>query len=145
MSKFKAFCEQVLEIWNGSTPVARLGIGLLFALCVILIAGVGYWSSRPNYITLVDGASHDRVAAVVDGLEKAGIAYELGGAGGILRVDRQDYARATLIAKREGVSAEKADDANSNGMFMTPADRETKARNQKQKTTCRDDSEIQID
>ena len=110
-----------------------MGIGLLLTLCLTLIVGVGYWSSRPSYITLIDGADNQRIADLVDALEKEGIAYQLGGAGGILKVDKQDYANARLIANRQGISDEEVDQSFSSGMWMDPSERDKLERKQKEK------------
>lgn len=97
---------------------------LLTALCVGVIGLVGYWSMQPKLVTLVSEIDHDKMSAVVDALDKAGISYEVGGAGGVLRVDKRSFAKARLLAKKHGVSTDDAMPESAAGsMWLDPTDR----------------------
>ena len=124
MASLKSYIDSGLTVWQQSTPAARIAIGLLTILCVAVVGGVGYWSAMPSYVNLVSDVDHQTMAKLVDELEKAGIRYEMGGAGGVLRVDKRDFARARMLARESGVTADGATtDATMGGLWLDPVDR----------------------
>ena len=124
MVMLKNISESLLAVWSESTPAARFGVILLTLVCCIMIAGVGYWSAQPNYIMLASDVSPEKMASIVDALEKVGISYEVGGAGGILRVDKRSFAKARLVLKGQGVSdAASTPEPGMGGMWLDPTDR----------------------
>lgn len=133
MKLIKPYIDALLKIWQENSPAARIGILLLAALCVVAVLGVGYWSIQPEYVVLVSETESDKVDKVIDALDKAGIEYELSGAGGNLLVDRRDYAKARLLARNHGV-ADTAGLTNGSlgGAFGSPTERRNLARIQKQ-------------
>ncbi|TWU02172.1 flagellar basal-body MS-ring/collar protein FliF [Stieleria varia] len=133
MKTLKPFIDAVLNIWQENSPAGRVGILLLAGICAIAIAGVGYWSVQPSYVVLVSESEGEKVDRVIDALDKAGIEYQLSGAGGNLLVDKRDYAKAKLLARGTGVAT--ADDMMSGslgGAFGSPTERRNLARIQKQ-------------
>ena len=133
MRTIKPYIDALLKIWQENSPAARIGILLLAALCVVSIAGVGYWSIQPNYVVLVSDTDSDKVDKVIDALDKAGIEYQLSGAGGNLLVDKRDYAKARLLARKGGVDDASAfSGGNLGGAFGSPTERRNLARIQKQ-------------
>ncbi len=100
---------------------------------MVAIGGVGYWSIQPSYVVLVSESESEKVDKVIDALDKAGIEYQLSGAGGNLLVDKRDYAKARLLARSNGV-ASAADQASGSlgGAFGSPTERRNLARLQKQ-------------
>ncbi|NND98559.1 MAG: hypothetical protein HKN47_14660, partial [Pirellulaceae bacterium] len=133
MKSFKPHIDSLLKIWQDSSPTARIGILLLAAICAVSIGGVGYWSVQPNFVVLVSETESDKVDKVIDALDKAGIEYELSGAGGNLLVDKRDYARARLLARNNGVSSSAEYSSGSlGGAFGSPTERRNLARMQKQ-------------
>ena len=46
---------------------------ILTVLCVVLIGFVGYWSAMPKFVTLIDENNPEKMANVVDALDKAGM------------------------------------------------------------------------
>ena len=124
MNLFKNLVDSTLSFWRDATPVSRVGLIILILFCVAAIGFVGYWSSIPSYVTLVSDGDLDKVSKVVDELEKKGIDYELGGAGGVLRVDQRSLARARVIADSVGVATDQADGSSSMGsMWLDPTER----------------------
>ena len=124
MTTIKNFSETAIRGWNDSTPAARFGLIILVIVFVILLGLVGYWSSQPSFVTLVSDVDHEKMANVVDALDKAGIQYEVGGAGGILRVDKRSFAKARLIARGQGVSSDSSEpDSMVGGIWLDPTDR----------------------
>ncbi len=124
MDTFKRFVDSSLEIWNDAAPAARIGIGLLLAICIAAIVGVGYWSSQPTFVTLVSDIDAQKMDRVIDALDKANIAYDLSGAGGNLRVSKSDFSKARMLARGAGVSeSETSGTFGMAGAFGSPSDR----------------------
>ncbi|QDT11169.1 flagellar basal-body MS-ring/collar protein FliF [Stieleria marina] len=133
MNIVKPSIDALLKIWQENSPAARIGILLLAALCAVAIGGVGYWSVQPSYVVLVSESESGKVDKVVDALDKAGIDYQLSGAGGNLMVDKRDYAKARLLARSNGVADSATAAVGSlGGAFGSPTERRNMARVQKQ-------------
>ena len=131
----KPFIDSLLKIWQENSPASRIGILLLAAVCVVAIGGVGYWSLQPNYVVLISDQDGDKVDKVINALDKAGIAYQLSGAGGNLMVDQRDYASARLIVRKQGISESASMTAGTlGGAFGSPTERRNLARIQKQQS-----------
>ncbi len=130
MRFLQPYIDSMLEIWRDSSPAARIGIGLLAALCIVAIAGVGYWSVQPSYVVLVSSAEGDKVDRVIDALDREGIEYKLTGAGGNLLVDQRDFANARRLARSSGVStsAAPATEGGFGNPFESPDQRRNTAR-----------------
>lgn len=108
---------------------------LLAVLCLVAIGSVGYWSVQPSYVTLVSEMEGEKVDRVIDGLDRAGIDYQLSGAGGNLLVDKRDFAKARLIARNSGVSdVGGGDEMPLGGAFGSPTERRNRVRLQKQQS-----------
>lgn len=104
-------------------------------LCAVAIGGVGYWSVQPSFVVLISDAEGDQVDRVIDALAKAGIEYELSGAGGNLLVDKRDFAKARLLARTNGVAdAGSASELAMGGAFGSPTERRNRVRLQKQQS-----------
>ncbi|MFM7738964.1 MAG: hypothetical protein ACKO9H_06135, partial [Planctomycetota bacterium] len=101
MQTFRGFSEQVTQIWKSSTPAARFGIVLLSLLCATVIGGVGYWSSLPQYVELASNLEPNEFSDIVTELDRAGIAYEMKGAGNTLFVDRRYWSQAQGILRQK--------------------------------------------
>ena len=125
MNFLNNLAENLTRIWSESTSAARVGIGLLTAICLFAIIAVGYWSAMPSYVTLLSDVGHEKIAKVVDGLESAGIKYQIGGAGGVLRVEKNDFAKAQNIARAQGVESIQSSSQGMGDVFLSPSDRKT--------------------
>ena len=123
MNFLNNLAANLTQIWSEATSAARVGISLLMAICISAIIAVGYWSSMPTYVTLLNDVGHEKVASVVDALESAGIKYEIGGAGGVLRVDKRDFAKAKNIARVHGIADAGGNEGGLGDMFLSPSDR----------------------
>ncbi len=121
MQTIKGFSEQLTQIWKSSTPAARFGIVLLSLLCATVIGGVGYWSSLPQYVELASNLEPNEFSDIVTELDRAGIAYEMKGAGNTLFVDRRYWSQAQNILRQKGpVARDATAGADSMGMFPLP-------------------------
>ncbi len=133
MNNLKSYIDALLKIWHDNSPAARIGILLLAALCAVAIGGVGYWSVQPSFVVLVSDTDSGKVDKVIDALDKAGIDYQLSGAGGNLLVDKRDFAKARLLARSNGVIESSGSATGSlGGAFGSPTERRNMARLQKQ-------------
>ncbi|MCD0459818.1 flagellar basal-body MS-ring/collar protein FliF [Roseiconus lacunae] len=135
MNVIQPYIDSLLSIWHQSSPAARVGILLLAVLCAVTIGGVGYWSVQPNFVTLVSQEDSDKMDRVIDALDKAGIAYQLSGAGGNLLVDKRDFAKARLLARSNGVAGTSEETGTMFGSALSsPKERAIQARVQKQRS-----------
>ncbi len=105
MGNLNNLTGQITAIWQGSTPAARIGLVLLAILCVGLVGGVGYWSMQPYYVELASDLEPEVMRELVASLDRANIGYEIRGAGGMLMVDKRDWARAQMLARDSGVES----------------------------------------
>ncbi len=121
MQTIKGFSEQLTQGWKSSTPAARFGIVILSLLCITVIGGVGYWSSLPQYVELASNLEPTEFSDMVTELDRAGIAYEMKGAGNTLFVDRRYWSQAQNILRQKGpAGGDAAGGADSLGMFPLP-------------------------
>ncbi|MCA9136746.1 MAG: flagellar M-ring protein FliF [Planctomycetales bacterium] len=135
MNIIQPYIDALLNIWRQSSPSARIGILLLAMLCIVTIGGVGYWSVQPSYVVLVSDAEGDQVDRVIDALAKAGIEYQLSGAGGNVLVDKRDFAKARLLARTNGVAdAGASAEMSFGGAFGSPTERRNRVRLQQQQS-----------
>ncbi|MEM0927449.1 MAG: hypothetical protein AAGJ83_15490, partial [Planctomycetota bacterium] len=146
MNFIQPYIDSLLNIWRQSTPPARIGIMLLAVLCAVAVGSVGYWSVQPSYVVLVGEAEGDKVDRVIDGLDRAGIDYQLSGAGGNLLVDKRDFAKARLIARNSGVSdaSGSAGEMPLGGAFGSPTERRNRVRLQNQQSLAATIKKIDI-
>lgn len=122
-----------------------MGILLLAVLCLVTIGGVGYWSVQPSYVTLVSQEDSDKMDRVIDALDKAGIEYQLSGAGGNLMVDKRNFAKARLLARTHGVSdSSQGGGSMLGGALSSPKERAIQARIQKQNSLAATIEKIEI-
>ena len=144
MFSFKSIVDSALKVWNDSTPAARVGLVLLAATCIVIIAGVGYWSSQPTYVTLVSDVDANKVDKIIDGLDKAGIAHKISGAGGNVLVDQRQFAKAKNIANRLGGGVSGGDSGGMVGIFKSPSEKREMARLQKEADLKKTIERIQV-
>ncbi|MEM9411434.1 MAG: flagellar M-ring protein FliF C-terminal domain-containing protein, partial [Planctomycetota bacterium] len=126
MPTFKQITDACLAVWTEATPTARVGLVLLTFLSLSALGLVGYWSAQPSYVTLATDLDPQTVGKVVDELDKKGIQYELGGAGGIIKVDQRNLAMAKVAASTAGVDSRNVESsvASSGSMWLTPQERQ---------------------
>ncbi|MEL7497706.1 MAG: flagellar M-ring protein FliF C-terminal domain-containing protein [Planctomycetota bacterium] len=119
MQVLKTILDQIKQIWQDATGAARLGIALLAVIFVAGIVGVGVWSAQPNYVVLTNDLSPTDAAKVIDGLDSAGISYQIKGSGSIVLVDKTDWSRAKLAMGRNGIGVEETPMVESS-IWMDP-------------------------
>jgi len=106
MQTLKSFIDQSQLIWKDSTAAARIGLVLLLVICVGGIAGVGIWSTQPNYVILAMDLTPDKAGKIIDALDSAGIEYQVKGTGSIVLVDSRNLPRAQIAASKLGIRSD---------------------------------------
>jgi flagellar M-ring protein FliF len=85
-------------------------------------------------VTLFSDEDPATISLVVDELDRKGIQYELGGAGGVVRVDRRDLAKARIVAANAGVANSLPGSPSMSGsMWLDPNERKTMELRQQEK------------
>ena len=133
MKTIRPYIDSALNLWNNSSPAARISMCLLVGTCAIAVLAVGYWSLKPSYVVLLSEKESAHIDTVINALDKDGIAYKLSGAGNLL-VDQKYYAKARLIARSNGAVPEEGQGSSSGLMdaFMSPDEKRDLALLQKQ-------------
>jgi len=83
-------------LWNQTSGGARVGLIAAIVACVLVIVGVGYWSSQPYYVPLTDSIGPVKAAKVKDKLDSVNISNKLSYAGNAVLVDQSDFSAATV-------------------------------------------------
>jgi flagellar M-ring protein FliF len=114
--------KQLVASWNSFTTSQRTaylgGCGLM--LCVL--GGVAWWSSRPDYATLVNRLSPTETAEVVSALEAEQIPYQLNFAASAVSVPKASLAQARLTIKDQlGLSPAEAEAGQEFDLFADPS------------------------
>ncbi len=103
-SLFEGFRQFVLRL-----PVAqRITIGAVFLGGIMLLGGVGYWASQPDYALLFGGLAPTGASRIVDALRDEGVKYKLKEGGTAVYVPRDDVYELRLRFATENVAADAA-------------------------------------
>ena len=122
MNTWQHTWKQLVASWNSFTTSQRAaylgGCGLM--LCVL--GGVAWWSSRPDYATLVNRLSPTETAEVVAALEAEQIPYQLNFAASAVSVPKASLAQARLTIKDQlGLSSAEAESGQEFDLFADPS------------------------
>jgi len=106
MNFFNRISDFLKSVWHQTNTAAKIGLGLATAVCIAVIAGVGYWSSQPYYVPLTEMIGATKAAEVKEVLDANKIPNQLSYAGNSVLVDQSQYGVAKslieeLIAKDE--------------------------------------------
>ena len=89
---------------------------------LFVLGGVAWWSSRPEYATLVNRLSPTETAEVVSALEAEQIPYQLNFAASAVSVPKASLAQARLTIKDQlGLSPAEADSGQEFDLFADPS------------------------
>lgn len=91
--------QQLRSLWNRSSRAYRAGLVGAIAVGLATVVGVGYWSSRPQYMPLVDSMSASETAEVVSKLAAANIPYQLNFSASAVSVPSGLWNEAKLAIK----------------------------------------------
>ncbi len=90
--------EQSRQLWLRSSGVQRAGFVAVSVTALLAVGGVGWWSSRPQYIPLASGLSPSQAADIVSNLDAAGITHDMNFSGSAVLVPKQRYNEARVAA-----------------------------------------------
>lgn len=105
MEYLKNLGVQFKKFWGETTRSAQVGMVMTLIFSIVLIIGVGYWSSQPNYVILTDEVSADDLVKIMDELDKKGILYEISAGGGRIEVEQGRLPEARAISFKYGVTS----------------------------------------
>lgn len=110
------------RLWSSWTALERASVAGGVALCIALVAGVGFWATRPEFVTLADHLSPSSSAEIISTLEGQGIEYRLNFAGSAVLVPRALISKARLVIKDVAPGAATAESSSfSDGLWADPA------------------------
>ena len=98
MGWIKSLRDQARDFWRDTSMPARIGILAASALVLAVFIGVGFWSSRPQYVPLAVNLAPAEAAEIVSKLDGQGIANKLNFAGSAVLVPKSQWNRARLVA-----------------------------------------------
>ncbi|MFQ6098127.1 MAG: flagellar basal-body MS-ring/collar protein FliF, partial [Armatimonadota bacterium] len=93
----------VLKVWLELTPVQRIAVVASGVLTVLAIVALVTWAGRPTYAVLFSGMAPADASAVVQGLDKAGIPYQVSNGGTTVAVPESQLAQARLRLAGQGL------------------------------------------
>lgn len=94
--------EQLIERVGGRRRAGILGAGVG---AVLLILGLSWWATAPEWVPAFSGLPLESVGEVTKRLDEAKVAYRLEGNGTEIRVASTDLARARVILAEGGLPA----------------------------------------
>jgi flagellar M-ring protein FliF len=83
---------------NRRLPLLAVGVAT-----VILVLGLAWWGSRPEWVILAQGGEPDTIGQIAERLDDEGIAYRLNARGTGLSVQEDHLARARVALARGGL------------------------------------------
>lgn len=89
--------RQLARVWQRATAATRLAYAVAIGASILGILGIGYWSSRPQWIPLANGLPPAEVANLVAKLEAGGVSNRLNISGTGILVDRRDWNQARVV------------------------------------------------
>ena len=113
MEFFQNLMTQLTGLWSRWSRAQQISVAAGLALCLALMAGVGYWSMQPDYLPLASGLAPADAAEIVSTLEAERITYKLNFSGSAISVAKSDLSRARLACKEHLGTAVGANDADS--------------------------------
>jgi len=123
MDALRRFAAQWRQLWLGMSLARRLGLSVTAAVCVALIAGVGYWASQPDWRVLYANLAPEDASAVTSKLQAQNVSFRLSAGGTTILVptDQVQQLRLDLavdgLPSKGGKGFELFDDAP---LGMTP-------------------------
>jgi flagellar M-ring protein FliF len=127
MNSLKQIRDQLLAVWNRSSKATRAAYVGVAAGCLLLIVGVGIWSSRPQLVPLATNLSPTQAAQIIDLLDAEKITNKMNFSGSTVLVPKKDYSRARLVVKDiAGLPDPTLDETPSFPGFIPDPDRSTK-------------------
>jgi len=89
--------DQASDFWGQTSTPAKAGIIATAVLCVAVFVGVGFWSSRPQYVPLASNLGPAEAAEIISKLNAEGIPNEQNHAGSTVLVPKPQWSNARLV------------------------------------------------
>lgn len=99
--------QQLKQLWNGMSPVRRVGMVAVLALAMAVVLGIGTWASQPDYRVLFAGLSPEDAGAVTAKLQAQNVPYRLEANGATVLVPAEQLSPMRVLLA--------ADDLPGNG------------------------------
>ncbi|HEV7666089.1 MAG TPA: flagellar M-ring protein FliF, partial [Chloroflexota bacterium] len=119
MEALQPVLQPVLRVWRGLSRPQQIGLGVVLAALVGLLALVGTVGRGADSAVAFSGLSQDDMAAVVTKLKDAKIPYELAD-GGVIRVATAQVQDARLATVGLGLNGKPATGSGFE-LFNTPS------------------------
>ena len=115
------FLEQFSEFLKRLPPRQKLALGAVILGSIAILAGVGYWASRPDYALLFSNLKPSEASRAIETLTDKGVKYELKENGTAIYVPREKVyeLRMTLMGEdviSDGPLGDKLFDTGALGM-----------------------------
>jgi flagellar M-ring protein FliF len=120
MERFQPILTQLKQMWSQANPVGRIVFCVAVAMSLALVAGVGFWSSRPQYVVLAANLDPSRAAEIVDGLEAEGIPHRLNFSGSSISVPKHKLNQSRMAVGQLVTPAHSADEASDSALIPDP-------------------------
>ena len=117
MGFLRNLVEQLRALWRRSSVAYRSALVAMSVLAVLTIAGVGWWSSRPQFMPLAKDLSPSEAALMVDKLQAVNIAHRLDFSGSTVLVPKAQWNEARL-ATRDVAPAVAPDSSLARGSIL---------------------------
>ena len=98
MEALKNAAAQAQRVWQQSSRGNQIAIVLLAMASIGAVAGVGIWSSQPQYVPLASGLTFAESRQLGASLEGAGIEFKLNYDGSVVSVPTADFDEAIKAA-----------------------------------------------
>jgi flagellar M-ring protein FliF len=121
MNGLQDLAKHWARLWGEWTALQRASVAGGLFLCVALVAGVGIWATRPEFVALADRLSPTDSAEIVSLLEAQGIEYRLNFAGSAVLVPRSQLNQARLATKDVAPAQAAPEGSFSDGLWADPA------------------------
>lgn len=90
------FLQQIQQLWNRQSFLGRLVLGGATAVLVLIVAGVGFWSSQTSYAVLYSGLPMEEAAAITHKLDADRITYKLSSDGTTILVPSEGVQKTRM-------------------------------------------------
>jgi flagellar M-ring protein FliF len=95
--------QKLKEFWESKSKAQKIRIGLSVALVILMVSILGYFMTRPNYVTLYSNLDEKDAGEIVKKLDDMKIPYQLTDGGRTILTDAKDVYKVRLELAREGL------------------------------------------
>ena len=90
------FLQQIQQLWNRQSFLGRVVLGGATAILVLIVAGVGFWSSQTSYAVLFSGLPMEEAAAITHKLDADRVTYKLSADGTTILVPTEGVQKTRM-------------------------------------------------